>query len=184
MSEPEPTAPPAPLFFECGASWYWVLFGPVAGGLLLLIQNSGGGEFQPLIPAVMMALVSGMLAIQVKAARIHTSVELTRDTLRQGTETLRLAEIVMIYPEAKRPTGWGKAQPEKWQESRALGELSGVPRRRVGIGLRLSGRRTVQAWARDHRRLRAALTELLPEAIPPGELTSPDVDDDAEESSW
>ncbi|MGV0699904.1 hypothetical protein [Mycolicibacter sinensis] len=184
MSEPEPTAPSAPLFFECGASWYWVLLGPVAGGLLLLIQNSGGGEFQPLIPAIMMTLVSGMLAIQVKAARIHTSVELTRDTLRQGTETLRIAEIVMIYPEAKRPTGWGKAQPEKWQESRALGELSGVPRRRVGIGLRLSGRRTVQAWARDHRRLRAALTELLPEAIPPGELTRPDVDDDAEESSW
>lgn len=188
MSEPEPTAPFAPLFFECGASWYWVLFGPVAGGLLLLIQNSGGGEFQPVIPAIMMGLVSGMLAIQVKAARIHTSVELTRDTLRQGTETLRIAEIVMIYPEAKRPTGWGKAQPEKWQESRALGELSGVPRRRVGIGLRLSGRRTVQAWARDHRRLRAALTELLPEAIPAPELverdTRPDVDDDAEESSW
>jgi hypothetical protein len=136
------------------------------------------------MPAAMMVLVSGMLAIQVKAARVHTSVELTHDTLRQGTETLRIADIVMIYPEAKRPTGWGKAQPEKWQESRALGELSGVPRRRVGIGLRLSGRRTVQAWARDHRRLRAALGELIPEAIPPGELAGPDPSDDAEESSW
>jgi hypothetical protein len=184
MSEPEPPTQPAPLFFECGASWYWVLCGPVAAGLLMLIQNSGGYGLQPLMPAVLMGLVSGMLAIQVKAARIHTSVELSSDTLRQGTETLRLAEIVMIYPEAKRPTGWGKQQPEKWQESRALGELSGVPRRRTGIGLRLTGRRTVQAWARDHRRLRAALNELIPEAIPPKELAGPDLNDDAEESSW
>ncbi|OBH16449.1 hypothetical protein [Mycolicibacter sinensis] len=184
MSEPAPTAQPAPLFFECGASWWWVLFGPVAAGLLLLIQNSGGYGYQPLMPAVLMVLVSTMLAIQVKAARIHTSVELTATTLRQGTETLRIADIVMIYPEAKRPTGWGKPQPEKWQEARALGELRGVPRRRVGIGLRLTGRRTVQAWARDHRRLRAALTDLVPEAVPPGALIEPDLDDDAEESSW
>jgi hypothetical protein len=161
-----------------------VLCGPVAGGLLMAIQNSGGYGFQPLMPAVLMGLVSGMLAIQVKAARIHTSVELSGDTLRQGTETLRIADIVMIYPEAKRPTGWGKQQPEKWQDSRALGELSGVPRRRVGIGLRLTGRRTVQAWARDHRRLRAVLNELIPEAVPPSELAEPDLNDDAEESSW
>lgn len=174
MSEPEPTTQPAPLFFECGASWYWVLCGPVAAGLLLAIQNSGGYGFQPTVPAIMLVLVSAMLAIQVKAARIHTSVELSADTLRQGTETLRIADIVMIYPEAKRPTGWGKPQPEKWQESRALGELSGVPRRRVGIGLRLTGRRTVQAWAKDHRRLRAALIELVPAAVPPPELVEPD----------
>lgn len=181
MSEPQPTAQPAPLFFECGASWFWVLFGPVAAGLLTAIQRSGGQPFEPLVPAVLMVLVSGMLAIQVKAARIHTSVELSETTLRQGTEELRVAEIVMIYPEAKRATGWGKPEPEKWQQSRALGELSGVPRRRVGIGLRLTGRRTVQAWARDHRRLRAALTELVPAAVPPGELVEPDPD---EESPW
>lgn len=184
MSEPQPSAQPAPLFFECGASWYWVLFGPVAAGLLMLIQNSGGYGFQPVIPLVLMAMVSAMLAIQVKAARIHTSVELTATTLRQGTETLRLADIVMIYPEPKRATGWGKPPPEKWQAARALGELSGVPRRRTGIGLRLVGRRTVQAWARDHRRLRGALAELIPEAVPPGDLVEPDHDDDAEESAW
>ncbi|MEO6793036.1 MAG: hypothetical protein ABI253_16315 [Mycobacterium sp.] len=177
MSEPESTMQPAPLFFEPGASWYWVLCGPLAAGLLLLIQDSGGQLTALLFPAVLLVLLSGMLAIQVKAARIHTSVELTEDTLRQGTETLRIAEIVMIHPEPPRPTGWRKQQPEKWQDSRALGELSGVPRRRVGIGMRLTGRRTVQAWARDHRRLRAALTELVPAAIPPGELTATDVDD-------
>lgn len=180
MSEPE-SPPPAPLFFECGASWYWVLCGPLCAGLLLLIQNSGGYGFQPLIPTAMMVMVSLMLAIQVKAARIHTSVELTKDTLRQGTETIRVSEIVALYPEAGRPTGWGKPQLEKWQQSRALGELSGVPRRRVGVGLRLTGRRTVQAWARDHRRLRAALTELVPETVPPGGPAETDVEDG---SSW
>ncbi|MDD7811685.1 hypothetical protein PP713_03795 [Mycobacterium sp. CSUR Q5927] len=185
MSDPEPTAPPAPLFFESGASWWWVLFGPVAASLLVAIQNSGGYGVQPLLPALLAALVSAMLAIQVKAARIHTSVELSATTLRQGTETLRIADIVMIYPEAKRPTGWGKQQPEKWQDARALGELSGVPRRRVGIGLRLTGRRTVQAWARDHRTLRALLSELVPQAVPPGDLTAPaELDDDTEETSW
>ncbi|BBZ25617.1 hypothetical protein [Mycolicibacter hiberniae] len=179
MSDSQPQ--PAPLFFESGASWYWVLFGPISAGLLLVIQHSSGFGFQPLVPAILLVLVSLMLAIQVKAARIHTSVELTEDTLRQGTETIRVADIVALYPEAERPTGWGKQVLQKWQESRALGELSGVPRRRVGIGLRLRGRRTVQAWARDHRRLRAALGELIPETVPPGGPAETDVDDG---SSW
>ena len=39
------------------------------------------------------------MAIQVKAARIHISVELTEDALRQGTETILVREIVKVYPE-------------------------------------------------------------------------------------
>lgn len=173
MSDPAPTAG-QPLFFETGASWYWVLFGPAAGALLLLLQSSSGYGVQPAIPLVLTVLVSIMLAVQVKAARIHVSVELTADTLRQGTEIIRVADILGIYPEAPQPTGWGKKELEKWQESRSLGELNGVPRRRGGIGLRLTGRRTVQAWARHHRGLRAALAPLVaanPAAIPPGDLT-------------
>ncbi|MGV0624288.1 hypothetical protein [Mycolicibacter minnesotensis] len=181
MSESQPTPPPAPLFVERGASWYWVLFGPICAGLLLWIQNSGGYEFEPVIPSVLLVLVSGMLAVQVKAARVHTSVELSKDTLRQGTETIRVADIVALYPEAPRPVGWGKQELQKWQESRALGELSGVPRRRTGVGLRLTGRRTVQAWARDHRRLRAMLGELIPETISPG---GPADTEDEAESPW
>ena len=61
---------------------------------------------------------------------------------------------------------------EKWQSARALGELTGVPRGRTAIGLKLSGGRMAQAWARRHRELRAALTELLEqrsaENRPPG----------------
>ena len=35
----------------------------------------------------------------MKAARIHVSVELTEDALRQGTETILVREIVKVYPE-------------------------------------------------------------------------------------
>ncbi|MBX7447381.1 DUF3093 domain-containing protein [Mycolicibacterium sp. 3033] len=149
------------LFYEQGASWLWVLAGPLAGFAMAMIQLSAGYGIQWVVPGIFFVLVTVFLAIQVKAARIHTSVELTVDELRQGTEITRTDEIVRIYPEA---TG---AETPKWQYARALGELTGVPRGRTGIGLRLTNDRTAQAWARKHHQLRAALTNLLEERIPP-----------------
>lgn len=143
------------LFREPGASWLWLLAGPAAGTAMALIQLSAGYGLQPLVPGMFLVLVSGFLAIQVKAARIHTSVELTPVTLRQGAETIRIAEIVRIFPPAE-----GREVP-KWQSARALGELTGVPRGRTGIGLKLTGGRTAQAWARRHAELRAALALLV-----------------------
>ncbi|MFS0898330.1 DUF3093 domain-containing protein [Mycolicibacterium litorale] len=148
------------LFYEPGASWAWLLAGPAAGGAMLAIQMSAGYGLQPLVPMLFLVLVSGFLAIQVKAARIHTSVELTRDTLRQGAEITKLADIVAVYPPA---TG---AEVPKWQSARALGELTGVPRGRTGIGLKLSNNRTAQAWARRHATLREELTRLVEERTP------------------
>lgn len=152
---------PEVLFYEQGASWLWVLAGPLAGFAMAMIQLSAGYGIQWVVPGIFFVLVTVFLAIQVKAARIHTSVELTVDQLRQGTEITRTDEIVRIYPEA---TG---AETPKWQYARALGELTGVPRGRTGIGLRLTNDRTAQAWARKHHQLRAALTNLLEERIPP-----------------
>ncbi|MCV7056194.1 DUF3093 domain-containing protein [Mycolicibacterium gilvum] len=152
---------PEVLFSEQGASWLWVLAGPAAGVAMALIQYSGGYGIQWVVPVLFLVLVSGFLAIQVKAARIHTSVELTTESLRQGTELIRTEEIVRIYPEAS-----GSETP-KWQYARALGELTGVPRGRTGIGVRLTNDRTAQAWARKHHQLRAALTNLVEERIPP-----------------
>lgn len=174
MSEPQQARPapppPAPLFYEGGASWYMVLLGPAAAVVMLLVQQSGGLGLQLAVPGMFLVLVSGFIAIQVKAARIHSSVELTGQTLRQGTETIRVGDIVMMYPEPERFAD-RKSEPEQWQESRALGELSGVPKRRVGIGLRLTGRRNVQAWARNHRGLRAALTPLVQQRPDEGDRT-------------
>ncbi|WP_369803604.1 DUF3093 domain-containing protein [Mycobacterium sp. NAZ190054] len=149
------------LFYEQGASWLWVLAGPAAGVAMALIQLSAGHGIQWLVPGLFFVLVSLFLAIQVKAARIHTSVELTTEKLRQGTEITLTDEIVRIYPEAS------GAETPKWQYARALGELTGVPRGRTGIGLRLTNDRTAQAWARKHQQLRAALTNLVEERIPP-----------------
>jgi hypothetical protein len=142
------------LFVEIGASWYWLLAGPVSAIAMLLIEIHGGLGAQLLLPLCFLLLVSGFIALQVKAARMHTSVELTSETLRHGTETLPVDSIVMIYPEPGN-------EPAKWQSARALGELTGVPRGRTGIGLKLTGGGTAQAWARRHRELRAALTELV-----------------------
>lgn len=164
MSAPQP--PAAPLFHESGASWYWVLAGPAAAVSMLLIQVSGGYGYNPLMPSVFLVMVSGFVGLQVKAARIHTSVELTEQTLRQGTETIEVAEIVKVYPEPEHKVGSGEPL-QAWQSARALGELTGVPRGRAGIGLRLTERRTTQAWARHPRRLRDALAPLVVERTEP-----------------
>jgi hypothetical protein len=154
MSE-APTAEVEVLFSEAGASWVWLLAGPAAGIAMLIIQITSGYGPQPLVPAIFLVLVTGFLGVQVKAARIHTSVELTAKYLREGTETILIPEILKIYPEAE-----GRELP-KWQSARALGELTGVPRGRTGIGLKLSNDRSAQAWARKHRELRAALTSIV-----------------------
>jgi len=149
------------LFFEQGASWLWVLTGPASGIAMLLIQVSAGLGIQWIVPTAFFALVTSFVAVQIKAARIHTSVELTPTTLREGTEVTNIEDIVRIYPEASGPDA------PLWQSARALGELTGVPKGRKGIGVKLSNDRTAQAWARKHQQLRAALIHLVDERIPP-----------------
>ncbi|WP_442931966.1 DUF3093 domain-containing protein [Mycobacterium sp. 050134] len=161
------------MFYEPGASWYWVLLGPVSAVSMVLIEVWSGAGVGLLVPAIFLVLVSAFVALQVKAARIHVSVELTEDALREGTETILVREIVRVYPEPENHEASGK-ELAKWQSARALGELVGVPRGRVGIGLRLTGGRTAQAWARRHRQLRAALTPLVQERVEPGDVLDSD----------
>ena len=158
------------LFFESGASWLWLLGGPVAALCMVIVQYRAGMGLQLVVPLMFLVLVSGMLGLQVKAARVHTSVELTATSLREGTQVTPVAEIVEIYPEPDEPArsrgpmqNWRVKEPPRqdWQRSRALGELSGIPRGRTGIGLKLAGGRLAQAWARDHERLRAELVRLV-----------------------
>ena len=52
-----------------------------------------------------------------------------------------------------------------------------MPKGRTGIGLRLTGGRTAQAWARRHRHLRNLLTPLVEERVSPDELPPADDDD-------
>lgn len=159
------------LLFECGASWLWLLAGPAAALAMVVVQFRAGVGFQLTVPMMFFVLVTTFMALQVKAARVHTSVELTRTTLREGTELLEIKEIVSVFPEPREPvrnrgpiSSWRvkpSEAPEPWQRARALGELSGVPRGRTGVGLELTGGRLVQAWARDADALRAELTRLV-----------------------
>jgi hypothetical protein len=180
MTPPTPAgeSTPKPLFYEPGASWYWLLAGPAAAMSMILIEMSSHAGVGLTIPAIFLVMVSVFLGIQVKAARIHTSVELTEDALRQGTETILVREIVKVYPEAENSVESGLPLA-RWQTSRTLGELNGVPRGRVSIGLKLTGGRTAQAWARRHRHLRDALTPLVQERVgPASDITDVDGRDD------
>jgi hypothetical protein len=168
---------PKPLFRESGASWYWVLAGPLSAASMILIELWSGAGIQLVTPIIFLVMVTAFVALQVKAARIHVSVELTEDALRQGTETILVREIVRVYPEAEHHEASGK-ELAKWQSARALGELAGVPRGRIGIGLKLTGDRTAQAWARRHRHLRAALTPLVQERVEPAGSDATDADCD------
>lgn len=168
-----------PLFYEPGASWWWVACGPAAAASMILIEIWSGAAVSLVVPAAFLVLVSAFLGLQVKAARIHVSVELTEDALRQGTETILVREILKVYPEPENHEASGK-DLARWQSSRALGELVGVPRGRVGIGLKLTGERTAQAWARRHRQLRAALTPLVQERVEPTRSDVVDADRDDE----
>lgn len=168
---------PRPLFYEPGASWWWVACGPASAAAMVLIEVWSGAKVSFVVPAIFLVLVSAFVGLQVKAARIHVSVELTEDALRQGTETILVREIIRVYPEPEHHEASGK-DLARWQSARALGELVGVPRGRIGIGLKLTGERTVQAWARRHRQLRDALTPLVQERVEPTRRDVIDADRD------
>lgn len=165
-----------PLFFERGASWYWMLAAPAAALTMVFVQYRAGLGFRAFVPMLFLVMVGGFLALQIKAARTHTSVELTAETLREGTEILPVDDIVAVFPDPDytvktaglmdkwqgRALGVSSTGPlEKWQTARTLGEINGVPRGRKPVGIKLAGGAYAQAWARDHDGLRAALTRIV-----------------------
>ena len=73
---------------------------------MMLIQISQRLRLpKPLVPGIFLVLVTGFLAVQVKAARIHTSVELTAKYLREGTETILIRGDPQGLSGGRRPRG-------------------------------------------------------------------------------
>ncbi|MEV0948041.1 hypothetical protein [Rhodococcus sp. NPDC049939] len=134
-----------------------VAFGPVFCLIALVIELLTGPVVHWFALPLFAALLSGFISVQVVAARRHASVELTSSSLRQGTEDLPIVEIVKIMP----PADPEAREMQPWETARTLGELSAVPRRRSGIGLRLTSGALVQAWAKDDKGLRAQLEPLI-----------------------
>ncbi|NEW39482.1 hypothetical protein GV794_25010 [Nocardia cyriacigeorgica] len=150
------------LFAEPGGRWRSVAYGPALCLLILVLELATGSSPHWFALLFCGALIAAFVALQVVAARRHISVELTPEALRNGTETLPLDAIDAVLGEADEQ-GWDE---EPLESARALGELSGVPRRRTGIGLRRTDGDVVQAWARDHRGMRAALSAALDKRTP------------------
>ncbi|MTL10169.1 hypothetical protein GL307_00525 [Nocardia seriolae] len=150
-------APGSVLFSEPGARWRAIAYGPALCTIILVIEVIRGGAIHWFGLAFCALLLAGFVWLQVVAGRRHISVELTPESLREGTEVTSLRDIAEVLPEEDEES-WDY---EDWQSARALGELSGVPRRRRGFGLKLKDGRLVQAWARDHLTLRAELTAAL-----------------------
>lgn len=143
------------LYREAGGSWWVVSIGPVMILLVLILEIIGGGRIHWGVLVIFGIVLVGFSVLQVIAARQHVSMELTETTLRQGTQTIAVADIAEIFPANN------GSEPRDWEAARALGELPAVPRRRKGIGLRLTNGRLAQAWARDVDRLRSELSEAV-----------------------
>lgn len=145
------------LFVEPGGRWRTIAYGPALCLLILVVELSTGSPAHWFALIFCGALIAGFVTLQVVAARRHISVELTADGLRNGTETVPLEKIAAVFAESDERR-WSE---DEWENARALGELTGVPRRRTGIGLRCTDGGLVRAWAKDHRGLRAALNNTL-----------------------
>ena len=141
------------LFYEPGGSRWVVLIGPVLVLAVLIMEILGPGQVHWPVLIIFLVILFGFSLVQVTAARRHVSVELTETTLRQGAVTTPLADIEKIFPPNNSPT------PQDWESASALGELHGVPRRRKGVGVRLTSGLLAQAWARDVEVFRSELTQ-------------------------
>ncbi len=150
----------ATLFSEPGSRWWPILLAPgfaAAGIISDAVMGDGMPVLVWLAAGVVLAAVGSLI---IHAARTHTAVELTEDTLHLGTDEVALAEIVHVFPPA--PPGRARNDPrEPWESARSLGGLSVVPRGRRGIGVQMRSGALRQAWARDDAGLRAQLEPLV-----------------------
>lgn len=147
-------------FTEPGGRWRTVAYGPALCLVLLLTELILGGGVHVFGLALFAVLLAALVALPVAAARRHASVEVTDEVLRCGTETIPLADVAEVLP----PADPAVEDLEPWESARVVGDLSGVPRKRTPIGLRLSDGAVVRAWARDGDGLRAALSHAVPSA--------------------
>jgi hypothetical protein len=147
------------IFAEYGAKWRALAWGPIFCLIALGVEIYTGPVVHYVALVVIALVLMAFTYVQIVAARRHATVILTPTTLSQGTENVAIADILEVYPEADYDANGNTL--EKWQAARVLGELSGVPRKRTGVGLKLRGNGLVQAWAKDDETLREELLALV-----------------------
>lgn len=129
------------LFHEPGGRWRALLWGPAFCLVVLAVELASGPVIHWFALALFSLILVGLTYVQLRAARMHVSVELTTRQLRQGTETVDVAEITEIFPPAEYEDG--EYEPKKWETARVLGEALGgaaqTARHRVATGRWRSG---------------------------------------------
>lgn len=149
--------PPTVLFTEPGARWRAAGYGPLLCLVVLIVELATGSGVHWLTLPICAAVLAGAVSVQIVAARRHASVELTPETLRNGTEELPLRQIVEVFG----PRDETSREFADWETARTLGELAEVPRGRNPVGLQLRRGRLVRAWAKDETELRLSLVAAL-----------------------
>lgn len=144
-------------YVEPGGSWrpFWTVTGAL--GLFLVLDLAlPGGDVPPLLWALALVAVPGVVAIGCLAARRIWTVRVDDDALAVGPERVPLADVDVAHLTAV-DGGVDAGAP-------VLGGGVTLPRGRAGLPLRLRSGRTVLVPTRDPQALRAALLGAVSDA--------------------
>jgi hypothetical protein len=141
-------------YVEHGGSWrpFWIVAAALAVFLVLDLALPGG-DLPPLMWAVAVMTVLGIVAAGCRSARRMWTVRVEDHTLTVGRERVALSDIDDDHLRAV-DSGVDAGAP-------VLGGGWSLPRGRTGLPLKLAGGRTVLAPTRDPVALRAALLAAL-----------------------
>jgi hypothetical protein len=139
-------------YVEQGGSWrpFWIVAAAMAVFLLLDLVLPGG-DLPPLMWAIAVMTVLGIVAAACRSARRMWTVRVDDRALTVGLERVPLSDVDV---EHLRAVGSGVDAGAE-----VLGGGWSLPRGRTGLPLRLAGGRTVLVPTRDPVALRAALLE-------------------------
>ena len=143
---------PRGVYTEPGGSWrpFWIVAAAMAVFVALDLVLPGG-DLPPLMWAVAVMTVLGIVAAGCRSARRMWTVRVDDRTLAVGLERVSLSDVDVDH---LRAVGSGVDAGAE-----VLGGGWSLPRGRTGLPLRLAGGRTVLVPTRDPVALRAALLE-------------------------
>jgi len=143
---------PRGVYTEPGGSWrpFWIVAAAMAVFVALDLVLPGG-DLPPLMWAVAVMTVLGIVAAGCRSARRMWTVRVDDRTLAVGLERVSLSDVDVDLLRAVGSCVDAGAE--------VLGGGWSLPRGRTGLPLRLAGGRTVLVPTRDPVALRAALLE-------------------------
>jgi hypothetical protein len=148
-------------YVEPGGSWraFWIVAAAM-GAFLVLDLVLPGGDLPPLLWAIALMTVLGIVAAGCRSARRMWTVRVDDRALSVGLERVPLSDVDVGRLRAVESGADAGAE--------VLGGGWSLPRGRTGLPLRLAGGRSVLVPTRDPVALRSALLAAL--SVPRGTL--------------